>query len=158
MRVIKRELFGVSRADVFRLHPIGDVHLGAAACDELQFERVVSRIAEDDRGYWVGIGDYCDFINRQDRRFDLDAMADWLHGERDVAGAQAARFVECILDLLRSVGLPDRVDVPPDAPEDLVDRLVRNALESTAVPIKLNPRKVSEGDLREMFRGVVSGE
>jgi alcohol dehydrogenase class IV len=70
----------------------------------------------------------------------------------------AARFVDRVLELLRSVGLPDRLEVPPDAPADLLDQLVRNARESTPVPITLNPRKVDDGDLKEMFREVLEGE
>ena len=76
----------------------------------------------------------------------------------DSARRQAAAFVDCIVDLLRSVGIPERVDVPPNAPDDLIDRLVRNARASTPVPITLNPRKIDDGVLAEMFREVVSGE
>jgi len=71
---------------------------------------------------------------------------------------QAAGFVECVVGLLRSVGLPDRVELPPDAPDDLLDKLVRNAFESTPVPITLNPRKVDEAALKELFREVMGGE
>jgi alcohol dehydrogenase class IV len=71
---------------------------------------------------------------------------------------RASRFVERIVELLSAVGIPDHVDVPPDAPEDLLDRLVRNARESTPVPITLNPRKVDDAALEQMFREVLSGE
>jgi len=69
---------------------------------------------------------------------------------------QAAAFVDCIVELLRSIGIPERVDVPPDAPDDLIDRLVRNARESTPVPIALNPRKIDDAALEGMFREVLS--
>ncbi|HUT93933.1 MAG TPA: iron-containing alcohol dehydrogenase [Thermoguttaceae bacterium] len=69
---------------------------------------------------------------------------------------QAAAFVDCIVELLRSVGIPERVDVPPDAPDDLIDRLVRNARESTPVPITLNPRKIDDAALAQMFREVLN--
>jgi len=85
-------------------------------------------------------------------------LADCCGISADSPQAKAARFVDCIVDLLHSVGLPDRVDVPPDAPHDLVDRLVRNAYESTRVPITLNPRKINEAALGQMFRGIVGGE
>ena len=85
-------------------------------------------------------------------------LADYCGISADSPQAKAARFVDCIVELLRSVGLPDRVDVPPDAPHDLVDRLVRNAFESTRVPITLNPRKIDEAALQQMFREIVGGE
>ena len=64
---------------------------------------------------------------------------------------RAERFVERIAELLRGVGLPDRVAVPDDAPPDLIDRLVRNALESTPAAVTLNPRKTDEETLRNLF-------
>jgi len=71
---------------------------------------------------------------------------------------QAAAFVDRIVELLRSVGIPEQMDVPPDAPDDLIDRLVLGARESTPVPIRLNPRKIDDAALAEMFREMVSGE
>jgi alcohol dehydrogenase class IV len=69
--------------------------------------------------------------------------------------ASAARFVERIVELLRSIGLPERIDVPPDAPENLIDVLIQNARQSAPAPITLNPRKVDDAALREMFNEVV---
>lgn len=69
----------------------------------------------------------------------------------DSAEARAEAFVERVVALLRSVGLPDRVKVPPDAPADLAARLARNAVESTPVALKLNPRKIDEAGLVEVF-------
>ena len=96
MRVIRHQWFNVSRSDVFRVVPIGDVHLGAAACDEKQFGEVVNRVAADDRAYWVGLGDYCEFINLQDRRFDPRTLAPWIEVDdlADLAQAQRDRFLD----------------------------------------------------------------
>ena len=73
----------------------------------------------------------------------------------DSSERQASEFVDCILQLLRSIGIPEHVDVPRDAPDDLLDRLVRNARESTPVPITLNPRKIDDAELAQMFREVL---
>jgi len=73
----------------------------------------------------------------------------------DTPAERAARFVDGVLDLLQSVGLPRQIEAPADAPEDLIDRLVRNAFESTPVPIKLNPCKIGEAELREVFERIV---
>jgi alcohol dehydrogenase class IV len=71
---------------------------------------------------------------------------------------QASRFVGCVEELLARIGIPNHVDVPPDAPDDLLDRLVRNARESTPVPITLNPRKIDDAALERMFREVLNGK
>jgi alcohol dehydrogenase class IV len=84
-------------------------------------------------------------------------LADCCGLAADSREEKAARFVDCVVELLGSIGIPDRVDVPPDAPDDLIDRLVRNAYESTPVPIQLTPRKVDEAALRAMFEEVVGG-
>ncbi|OHB86368.1 MAG: hypothetical protein A2V98_17045, partial [Planctomycetes bacterium RBG_16_64_12] len=83
------------------------------------------------------------------------ALADYCGISAGSPEAKAARFVDRILELLRSAGLPDRVDVPADAPDDLLQRLVRNAFESTPVPITLNPRKIDEAALEGLFREVL---
>jgi alcohol dehydrogenase class IV len=69
----------------------------------------------------------------------------------DTPEIQAAAFVQRIVDLLRSVGLPDRVKVPPDAPPDLAARLARNAIECGPLTLTLNPRKIDEADLAAVF-------
>jgi len=68
---------------------------------------------------------------------------------------QAARFVDQIQQLLKSVGLPDRVPVSAGSSADLVDRLVRNAFQSMATGIALNPRRVDAETLARLFEEVL---
>ena len=68
--------------------------------------------------------------------------------------ALADRFVETVNDLLDRCNLPRTLSAPADAPDDLLEKLVRNAYDCAPVPITLNPRKVSEEDLGELFRGL----
>ena len=85
-------------------------------------------------------------------RAEYTEMADCCGIPWDVEEVRAERFIDEIAGLLRSVGLPDALPVPVDAPQDLVDRLVDNALESTAVVLPLNPRKVDRQALADLFR------
>jgi calcineurin-like phosphoesterase family protein len=98
MNIIRREFPDSGRSDVVRIIPLGDVHLGSAACQEDLFRRVVDRIAEDDNCYWLGMGDYCEFLNRSDPRFDPNDMADWFRVAHlaDLAKAQRDRFLEIV--------------------------------------------------------------
>ena len=83
MNILRRHWLDVGRADKYSLYPLGDVHLGAAACDEKAFRAVVNRIATDDRAYWVGLGDYClssdtEILTDQGwRSFDTLTPDDW---------------------------------------------------------------------------------
>ena len=98
MRVITREFYNVKRADVFRIIPIGDVHIGAATCDEKLLKNVVDRIAKDPDCYWIGLGDYAEFINRNDKRFDPETLAGWLEMSdlTDLSKAQQKRFLSYV--------------------------------------------------------------
>jgi alcohol dehydrogenase class IV len=83
-----------------------------------------------------------------------------LAGACGIGGAspaeQAARFVEEIQSLLVSVGLPDRAAVPVDAPADLINRLVENAQQSTAIGLTLNPKKVTPEALAGLFEDITA--
>ena len=79
--------------------PLGDIHIGAKACDETRFKETVARIAGDENCYWIGMGDYCDFIQMLDPRFSSGGLAKWLiNGDAlaDLTRAQRDRFLNII--------------------------------------------------------------
>lgn len=96
MKVIQREFKKVSRSDVFTIIPIGDVHIGAGGCDEELLKSVVARVKREPNTYWIGMGDYCDFINVSDRRVDFGTLADWIElaDLMDLAKHQKDRFLD----------------------------------------------------------------
>lgn len=97
MRAIVRTIEGAGRdAPPITIWPLGDVHVGAAACDEKAFRRDVDRIAADPNAWWLGMGDYADFITRNDPRFDTDELASWISVRhlRDLVTAQRDRFLD----------------------------------------------------------------
>jgi len=79
---------------VFHVVPLGDIHLGNVACNEELLQSVIDGILATNT-YWIGMGDYCEFINIQDKRFNPDDTADWItkHNFTDLAGAQYERFI-----------------------------------------------------------------
>lgn len=97
-KVLARDFFNVSRSDIYKIIPIGDIHLGAAACDEQLFGSVVERIASDDAALWFGMGDVADFINMRDPRFHPGLLAPWITVTElcDLAKAQRDRFLDII--------------------------------------------------------------
>jgi len=101
MPALRREWGAVKRGDTFTIVPLADIHLGNAASDEKLFGSVVQRIRDDPDCYWVGLGDYCEFINRSDKRFSVTALADWLRVEHlaDLARAQRDRFLDYVLPI-----------------------------------------------------------
>ena len=98
MKIIRRRWHEVSRADTWRLYPLGDIHLGNAACDERLFRQAVQRIADDDSALWIGLGDYADFVNVSDPRFDSESLASWVRMAHlvDLARAQRERFLDIV--------------------------------------------------------------
>jgi hypothetical protein len=98
----KRYITHGSKADVFTLWGLGDLHVGAAACAENDLRRDIARIKDDPFALWVGLGDYADFIGYTDaKRFDPDAVADWLT-VRDL-GKLGTKSIERVRDLLKPI-------------------------------------------------------
>ena len=102
MRCITRHTGYESRSDVFRLYCITDVHLGNLGSNEGLLKELAKKIEADPFAYWIGLGDYCDFINLHDPRFDPRELASWLMGGEelaDIGRAEVRRFV----DIMRPV-------------------------------------------------------
>lgn len=79
-----------SRADVFRVVPVGDIHAGLRACDESLLDNTIADIKADPLARWVGMGDWGDFINLHDPRFDWGSLAPWVlkkMGSPPISGA-----------------------------------------------------------------------
>jgi len=88
-----------SRSDEAVIYPIGDVHVGASSFDESTFRRYVKEIADNPNAYWIGMGDYCDFITHKDPRYEPGVYAPWmLHPAalQDPGAAQRDRFLELV--------------------------------------------------------------
>jgi hypothetical protein len=73
------------------------VHLGNDATDEKALAETVQEIADDPLSRWVGMGDYCEWINRSDPRFSPESMPKWLNPyQLDLAAQQRDRFLELV--------------------------------------------------------------
>ncbi len=97
MRSITRRTVYTSRSDVFRLVIISDWHLGNIHANEKKARQIVQSIADDPMAYWIGLGDYCEFINLHDPRFDPSELASWMMESdqlKDIGRAEAKRFLE----------------------------------------------------------------
>lgn len=97
MDVITREFYNVSRTDEFKIVPLFDIHCGVKPCRENLLKARVKEIAENG-WYWIGGGDYCDFVNRSDPRYSPHILADWftVSMTADIAGAQVAHLNEIL--------------------------------------------------------------
>ena len=75
------------------------------------------------------------------------------------AQEKADRFVDRIVELLSSVGLPDRVNVPDSVSgavsNNLAGRLAQAAIDGTPTPLRLNPRKVGRADLERLLLDIL---
>ena len=74
----KRWIVYPSRKDKIRIWNLADIHWMSKACAEKAFRRDLQTIIDDPYSFWVGGGDYCDFIGYDDKRFDPDCVADWI--------------------------------------------------------------------------------
>jgi len=96
VRCITRHTGYESRSDVFRLYCITDIHLGNLGSNEGLLKELAKKIEADPFAYWIGLGDYCDFINLHDPRFDPRELVGWLCGGEalaDIGRAEVRRFL-----------------------------------------------------------------
>jgi len=100
MRSIVKTIECDSRSDVFTVVLLGDVHLGARACDEALFQQTVQGIRDAPNTFWIGMGDMAEAIHRHDPRHREETMATWLWGKGPIIKYQRDRLI----DLLKPIG------------------------------------------------------
>ena len=63
----------------FYLYALGDIHAGTIHCVEDHIKRKVNEIKETKNAYWIGMGDYAEFITPKDKRYDpsMKSIAEW---------------------------------------------------------------------------------
>ena len=106
MEYLQKRIVYKSRADVFSLWFLGDLHLGSASCDEAAIVETVKHIKADPRALWVGVGDLGEFIPRQDWRARQTQLASWLRGEEDEKDYEddlVAKELDVIADKLHPI-------------------------------------------------------
>lgn len=59
-------------SEIISLYPLGDIHLGNVGCDKNGLRRKVKEIAENPLAYWIGMGDYAEYIGYLDPRFEAE--------------------------------------------------------------------------------------
>ena len=108
MKLVERHFDFGSRGKLYTIVPLGDIHLGARACDEDRLKQIIKRIEKDPDCLWIGMGDYCEFIKRKDPRFEPRSLAEWIKMSdlTDLARAQKNRFLEMVEPIARKcIGL-----------------------------------------------------
>ena len=72
-----------------KLYALGDIHCGTIHCVEDKIQAKVAEIDKEKNAYWIGVGDYGEFITPGDKRFDPSqkAIADWVKTD-DIAKSQ----------------------------------------------------------------------
>jgi len=80
------------------LIPLGDIHIGSAACDEKLLKEVVKSIYADKNTYWLSMGDIADLIQLNDPRFAVSELAPWIKTKHlgDIAKAELDHYLEII--------------------------------------------------------------
>jgi predicted phosphodiesterase len=94
MRVIDRHIPYASRSDTFKIIATSCWHVGNRHCREDAIRRMVKQIANEDKTYFIALGDMCDYISIGDiKRREFSEMALWLfenggEGLNDIARAE----------------------------------------------------------------------
>lgn len=92
------------RKSGFRLRPMGDFHKGVRACDEKALQIDIDEVVRDPNCYVIGMGDYADFINYTDPRFDPQTLSSWLETKNlsKLAEVQASKVTELLSPIAKA--------------------------------------------------------
>ena len=63
---------------VFKIWNLSDLHIMNTATAEDKIKQDIQVIRNDPNSFWLGGGDYLDFIGYRDKRFDPDSVADFI--------------------------------------------------------------------------------
>lgn len=91
----KRYIVHGSRSDRFKIWNVSDVHRLNRGCAVGEFKRDIETIKNDPYSFWIGGGDYADFIGYRDKRFDPDCVPE------DVPVKQLGRLGKYGMELIR---------------------------------------------------------
>ncbi len=105
MKYIRKEFTNCNRNSTFRIYPLGDVHIGAASCDETALKEWVATVKADENGYVICMGDLIDAIGPRDPRWNVDGLASWLSiaDLMDICGAQKDRLFKYIAPICNKI-------------------------------------------------------
>uniref|UniRef100_A0A6M3IGW1 Calcineurin-like phosphoesterase n=1 Tax=viral metagenome TaxID=1070528 RepID=A0A6M3IGW1_9ZZZZ len=98
MEVAKWTAKYTNRNTEFHLHCLGDIHAGTKHCAEEKIKAKVKEIEKDPFAFWIGMGDYGEFITGNDPRWDIAVISDWVRPD-DIAESQR----EWIVNLFRPI-------------------------------------------------------
>jgi len=62
----------------FRLWDFADIHLGNRGVAQERIEADIAQVQFDPRSFWFGGGDYADYVGIGDKRFDPEAIAEFM--------------------------------------------------------------------------------
>ncbi len=83
-----------------KIHTIGDIHAGIKHCAEAKIRAKIREVRDDSNAYWIGMGDYGEFITQSDPRWDTGVIVDWLKDDRDNI---AFALVDWIVELFKPI-------------------------------------------------------
>ena len=87
MQTLAKRIPYASRKAFFDIYFLGDIHLGAALCDEKLLDETITEIRRNPRALVFVMGDVCDAIMPRDKRFEAGLVAEWID-RSDVLGSQ----------------------------------------------------------------------
>lgn len=93
MEVVTKRIYNVTASRPIKIIPIGDIQLGAESVNEKYLKHVCDSVKNDPDTWWIMMGDACDFIQRNDPRFDPRELAHWIeYDDIDIVEQQLTRL------------------------------------------------------------------
>jgi len=75
MEIVTKDIPYTQANSEFRIYFLGDIHAGTIHCSEEKIKAKVAEIGKLKNTFWVGMGDYAEFITASDPRWDPSQKA-----------------------------------------------------------------------------------
>lgn len=146
MKAIEKTITLENKKEPMRLIPFGDVHLGNANCDKKYFKKTLDWILNKPNAYAVGMGDYCDCIVPQDKRFDFKEVDKQFSSDLDNLPMAQVEYMSELLTPLSDAG--KLLTLIPGNHEDMFRlRNGVNVMKSLCKPLN-----IPEGDMMTFLK------
>ena len=146
MKAIERTITLEDKKEPLILIPFGDIHAGNANCDKKYLKKTIKWIEDKPNAYVVGMGDYCDCIVPQDKRFDFKEVdKDFVKDLDNLPMAQ----VDYMRDLLAPLAEVKKIITLIPGNHEEMFRL-RNSVN--VMSELCNPLKIPVGDMMTFVR------
>jgi predicted phosphodiesterase len=117
MKIVKKIIKLENKDEPLTIIPLGDIHVGSANCDKTKLKELIEWIKNKENCFVIGMGDYCDAININDKRFRFSELDPYFQSKIENLGIEQVRYS---IELLKPIKEKILVMIPGNHEESFI--------------------------------------